>query len=243
METSRKFQELNNSLSTTNSQSRRDSQIDAQIAVLNKDYASTGRSFVLKSTTRTTNADWFNNAEPDSAPQMEMKNVLRQGLEGTLNVYTVGYVKKMGPTRSSLLSFTNLHKCDSFTSAHGLLGFSTFPSEYTTSPKDDGVGKSPPPSPLTLTPLTSSHPLLKPPRRLSYLLQPRTHPNPRSRSLGRALPHLRRRLLRIRRLRLRYPSRGLFGFWMPRWPGHVQRGRRGSHSYVTPPGIFSQVQL
>jgi hypothetical protein len=94
METSRKFQELDNSLSTTNSQSRRDSQIDAQIAVLNKDYASTGRSFVLKNTTRTTNADWFNNAEPGSAQQTAMKNTLRQGLEGTLNVYTVGYVKK-----------------------------------------------------------------------------------------------------------------------------------------------------
>ena len=87
------FQELDNSLSTK-FQSGRDSQIDAQIAVLNKDYATTGRSFVLKNTTRTTNVNWFNNAEPDSAQQTAMKNALRQGFEGTLNVYTVGCVKK-----------------------------------------------------------------------------------------------------------------------------------------------------
>jgi hypothetical protein len=94
------------------------------------------------------------------------------------------------------------------------------------------------PSPLILTPLTSSHPLLKPPRGLSYPLQPRTLPNPRSRALGRALPYLPRWLLRIRRFRLRYPSRGRAGFWMPRWPGHMQGRRRGSHSYVTHPRIF-----
>jgi len=96
----------------------------------------------------------------------------------------------------------------------------------------------PSPSPLTLTPLTSSHPLFNPPRELSYSFQPWTLPNPRSRALGRTLPHLPRRLLRIRRLRLRYPSRGLVGFWMPRWPGHMQGGRRGSHSYVTLSRIF-----
>ena len=65
--------------------------------MINNDYASTSRSFVLKNTTRTTNADWFNNAEPDSAQQTAMKNALRQGLEGTLNVYTVGYVRKNEP--------------------------------------------------------------------------------------------------------------------------------------------------
>ena len=93
-------------------------------------------------------------------------------------------------------------------------------------------------SPLTLTHLTSSHPLLEPTRRLSYPLQPRTHPNPRSRALGWTLPYLPRRLHRIRRFCLRYPSRGRAGFWMPRWPGHVQGRRRGSHSYVTHPRIF-----
>ena len=61
--------------------------------MLNKDYASTDRSFVLKTTTRTTNANWFNNAGPGNSQQTAMKNALRQGLKDTLNVYSVGYVK------------------------------------------------------------------------------------------------------------------------------------------------------
>ena len=71
-------------------QSFRDSQIAQQISVLNADYASTGRSFVLKTTTRTTNADWFKNAGPSTSQQTAMKNALRQGGSSTLNVYSVG---------------------------------------------------------------------------------------------------------------------------------------------------------
>ena len=71
-------------------QSFRDSQIARQISVLNANYASTGRSFVLKSTTRTTNADWFKNVGPGTSQQTAMKNALHQGGASTLNVYSVG---------------------------------------------------------------------------------------------------------------------------------------------------------
>ncbi|KAH9482433.1 Extracellular metalloprotease [Psilocybe cubensis] len=95
-----------------------DSQIKAQIDVLNEDYASTGRSFVLKNITRTTNSNWFNNAGPSNSYQTAMKNALRQGTKATLNVYSVGF-------KSS--------------STSGLLGYATFPSSFSSSNKDDGV--------------------------------------------------------------------------------------------------------
>ena len=47
-----------------------------------------------------------------------MKNQLRQGGKADLNVYTVGFVSGSG---------------------EGLLGYSTFPSDYSGNPKDDGV--------------------------------------------------------------------------------------------------------
>ena len=67
-----------------------DSQIQAQINVLNSDYASTGLNFVLANTTRTINSGWFNNAGPSNSQQTAMKNALRVGNAATLNVYTVG---------------------------------------------------------------------------------------------------------------------------------------------------------
>ena len=50
-----------------------DSMIADQIDVLNEDYASTGLSFVLANTTRTTNSQWFNQVGPSSSYQTQMK--------------------------------------------------------------------------------------------------------------------------------------------------------------------------
>ena len=96
----------------------RDSQIASQISVLNQDYADTGLTFVLSKTIRTTNSDWFNNVGPDDDLQTDMKTQLRQGGAAELNLYSVGF--KSG-------------------SGEGLLGYSTFPSDYDSNPDDDGV--------------------------------------------------------------------------------------------------------
>ncbi|KAG5716074.1 Ulilysin [Termitomyces sp. T112] len=71
-----------------------DSDIAAQINVLNKAYSHSGITFVLKQTTRTVNQTWFNLVGPGNAQQMEMKTALRQGGAADLNVYTVGYSGK-----------------------------------------------------------------------------------------------------------------------------------------------------
>ena len=68
----------------------RDSMIDAQMEVLNNTFANTGLSFDVVNVDRTVNADWFNNAAPDSAQQYDMKSALYQGGPATLNIYTVG---------------------------------------------------------------------------------------------------------------------------------------------------------
>jgi hypothetical protein len=96
----------------------RDSQIQAQISVLNKDYGGTGLSFKLMNTTRTLNADWFNSVAPETPEQTDMKQSLRTGDSKTLNLYTVGFATGDG---------------------QGLLGYATFPSDYASNPKDDGV--------------------------------------------------------------------------------------------------------
>ncbi|KAF8608975.1 metalloprotease [Ceratobasidium sp. AG-I] len=94
------------------------SQIIASINEMNKDYDGSGIMYSLAATTRTPNADWFNNAGPESPQQTDMKKSLRQGGAGTLNVYTVGFKSGTG---------------------QGLLGYATFPSSYAMNPKDDGV--------------------------------------------------------------------------------------------------------
>ncbi|KAI0796517.1 metalloprotease [Abortiporus biennis] len=95
-----------------------DSQIASQISTLNTDYAGSGLTFTLAGTTRTVNSQWFNQVGPDSSLQTTMKNQLRQGGANALNVYTVGFTSGSGA---------------------GLLGYSTFPSDYSSDPTDDGV--------------------------------------------------------------------------------------------------------
>ena len=95
-----------------------DSQIQSQIDVLNKDYSGSGIAWSLAGTDRTTNDDWFNSVGPDSDSQTTMKEQLRKGDVNALNVYSVGFVSGSGS---------------------GLLGYSTFPSDYSSNPKDDGV--------------------------------------------------------------------------------------------------------
>ncbi|KAJ8487729.1 hypothetical protein ONZ51_g3986 [Trametes cubensis] len=103
--------------STTSGGNIPDSMIADQISVLNEDYASSGLSFVLAGTTRTVNSQWFNQVGPDSSLQTTMKRQLRTGGAAALNVYTVGFVSGSG---------------------QGLLGYSTFPSDYASNPTDDG---------------------------------------------------------------------------------------------------------
>ena len=89
-----------------------DSQITAQINVLNAAYAGTGWQFSLARTDRTTNATWYTCS--GGTCESQMKNALRQGSADDLNIYS----NNMGG---------------------GLLGWATFPSSYGSSPKNDGV--------------------------------------------------------------------------------------------------------
>ncbi|MHA7634724.1 zinc metalloprotease [Corallococcus sp. M7] len=90
-----------------------DSQITAQMNVLNAAYANTPFKFTLAGTDRTTNSTWFNLNQGSSA-ERSMKSTLRKGGKESLNIYTA----KLGG---------------------GLLGWATFPSSYTSSPSMDGV--------------------------------------------------------------------------------------------------------
>ena len=96
--------------------------LDAQIDVLNLAYAGAGpggsgantayRFTIAGVTGPHVNASWYN-AAPGTAAEVNMKNTLRVGTAGTLNVYT--------------------------TSGGGYLGWATFPTDYTSNPKYDGV--------------------------------------------------------------------------------------------------------
>jgi len=96
-----------------------DARIAQQIAFLNSAYgggtggANTGFSFTLVSTDRTNNASWYT-CTPGTTAETQMKNALRLGTAQDLNIYA----NNMGG---------------------GLLGWATFPSDYTSKPKMDGV--------------------------------------------------------------------------------------------------------
>ncbi|KAH9045706.1 metalloprotease [Lactarius pseudohatsudake] len=94
-----------------------DSTIFAQMDVLNNNFASTDLKFRLVGIDRTVNADWFNNAAPNSPQQTVMKESLyRGGGAADLNIYSVGF------------------------NSTDHLGYATFPFNYNrANPKDDGV--------------------------------------------------------------------------------------------------------
>jgi Pregnancy-associated plasma protein-A len=88
------------------------SQIHAQISVLNAAFAGSGFDFRLVSVDRTTNASWFSMGI-GSAAEAAAKAALRQGTAEALNIYS--------------------------TDGGGYLGWATFPSSYASDPSDDGV--------------------------------------------------------------------------------------------------------
>lgn len=106
------FHVVNNGTGTANGNIT-DAQIAAQMQVLNEAYANTPFTFTLVATTRTTNATWYT-ATPGTSAESQMKSTLRQGGADTLNIYS----NNMGG---------------------GLLGWATFPSDYSSSPSMDGV--------------------------------------------------------------------------------------------------------
>ncbi|MDP9183016.1 MAG: zinc metalloprotease, partial [Actinomycetota bacterium] len=84
-----------------------------QISVLNAAYGGWGWQFSVARTDTTNNDAWYT-AGPGSAAESQMKNALRQGTADDLNIY-----------------YNNM--------GGGLLGWATFPSDYASSPKMDGV--------------------------------------------------------------------------------------------------------
>jgi hypothetical protein len=90
-----------------------DAMIQNQMSVLNSAFSSAGITFTLVSISRTTNNTWFT-ATPGSTAESQMKNTLRKGGKGDLNIYSANI-------------------------GQGLLGWATFPADYTRSPKMDGV--------------------------------------------------------------------------------------------------------
>lgn len=92
--------------------------INAQINVLNQSYggvtggANTAFRFVIASVDYTVNSTWYS-AGPGTSAEASMKNALRKGTADDLNFYT--------------------------NDGGGYLGWATFPSSYSSRPKDDGV--------------------------------------------------------------------------------------------------------
>lgn len=90
-----------------------DQMIRDQIAVLNAAFASANISFSLTSIDRTTNNTWFT-VTPGTTAEKQMKAALRKGGKESLNLYS-GNI------------------------GQGLLGWATFPADYSRSPSMDGV--------------------------------------------------------------------------------------------------------
>ena len=88
-------------------------QIADQIRVLNAAYAGSGFSFSLAGTDRTTNDEWFT-MSPGSPEERAAKTALRKGSADDLNIYTAN-------------------------PGGGLLGWATFPSDYSRNPGMDGI--------------------------------------------------------------------------------------------------------
>ncbi|KAJ1023628.1 hypothetical protein NDA18_004615 [Ustilago nuda] len=90
------------------------SQISSSIQALNSAYSATGLSFYLAGSETTTNSNWFNNVNQATSAEAAMKKTLRKGGANALNIYTVNF-------------------------AGGLLGYATFPWNYNSAPKNDGI--------------------------------------------------------------------------------------------------------
>lgn len=91
-------------------------QIDAQMEVLNQDYAEAGVSWRHADTTRIISPDWFRRIrQSDSSDANTMKTIFRKGGANALNVFTVGFP------------------------GSNLLGYSTFPWGYRNQPQIDGI--------------------------------------------------------------------------------------------------------
>lgn len=105
------FHVINNGISSANGNIP-DTQIAAQMNVLNAAFAGTGWSFNLVSTDRTTNASWYTMS--GGSVEAAAKAALHQGSADDLNIYTANI-------------------------GGGLLGWATFPSAYASNPTNDGV--------------------------------------------------------------------------------------------------------
>ena len=90
-----------------------DGWISVQMQVLNAAFNTTRFQFYLAGTTRTTNASWFG-MTPGSTAETQAKSALHVGGPNVLNIYTAD----PGAT---------------------LLGWSTFPQDYSSRPAQDGV--------------------------------------------------------------------------------------------------------
>lgn len=88
------------------------SQLEAQISVLNSAYGPTF-NFSLAGIDQTNNATWYT-AGPGSQAEAQMKAALRQGSKNVLNIYTNN-------------------------PGGGLLGWATFPWNYSSNPTNDGI--------------------------------------------------------------------------------------------------------
>lgn len=90
-----------------------DTMIRNQITVLNNAFASANISFSLVSIDRTTNNTWYG-VTPGTTAESQMKTALRKGDKASLNLYSANI-------------------------GQGLLGWATFPADYASKPKMDGV--------------------------------------------------------------------------------------------------------
>jgi Pregnancy-associated plasma protein-A len=88
-------------------------QLAQQVDILNASYASSGFSFVLTSVDDTNNSDWYTAIQGTNA-EAAMKRALHAGGSNALNLY----LNNMGS---------------------GLLGWATFPQDYASHPRLDGV--------------------------------------------------------------------------------------------------------